>query len=369
MPLHIGLLNNESTENRYHHQKICTNVGFIITNDRHTLFQGLVTTNCTVYPMFYGMPFSTPIFIFIKKVIMKRTLTCILLTLSLNILVAQQFNQVVINQHGNEQLIGKTTRKGLEQPPFSEWFTKNYNDYMVNRDIISQLDDVMSDYSIKVFYGSWCGDSRREVPRFYKVLDALNVSESQLEIVTVDAGKDSYKQAPEGEEQGLNIHRVPTFIFYKDGMEVNRIVEFPVETIERDMQKIVSGSAYQPNYKAVSYLEDMIRSYAFETLQEMESDILSHISEIVNGCYEINTYAFVSLSAKQFDKALYLFQLNSKMFPYKEVVHSSLATAFVRMQQYDKAYQSAYRALTLQPGHQKALDIITLLDGRLKKDQ
>ena len=69
-------------------------------------------------------------------------------------------------------------------------------------------------------------------------IEAANFPQDQLEVIAVDNDRDSYKQSPTAEEKGLNIHRVPTFIFYKDGNEVNRIVESPVETFERDILAI-----------------------------------------------------------------------------------------------------------------------------------
>jgi len=75
--------------------------------------------------------------------------------------------------------------------------------------------------------GTWCGDSKREVPRFIKVLEAANFPVDNLKIVAVDRRKEQYKKSPTGEEWGLSIKRVPTFIFYKNGKESNRIIESP----------------------------------------------------------------------------------------------------------------------------------------------
>ena len=70
----------------------------------------------------------------------------------------------------------------------------------------------------------------------------------QLEIVALDRRKEFYKKSPTGEEQGLNIVKVPTLIFLKDGKEVNRIIERPIESLEEDIGAIVLQNTYVPNY-------------------------------------------------------------------------------------------------------------------------
>ena len=32
----------------------------------------------------------------------------------------------------------------------------------------------LKDVSVLCFMGTWCGDSRRETPRFYKIMEAAN---------------------------------------------------------------------------------------------------------------------------------------------------------------------------------------------------
>jgi thiol-disulfide isomerase/thioredoxin len=92
--------------------------------------------------------------------------------------------------------------------------------------------------------GTWCGDSRRETPRFYKVLEQTDFDLNNFELITVN--KD--KKTPDNLQEGLNIIRVPTFIFYKQGKEVGRYVEFPRETLEKDILKIVTGQPYKHSY-------------------------------------------------------------------------------------------------------------------------
>jgi hypothetical protein len=46
----------------------------------------------------------------------------------------------------------------------------------------------------------------------------------------------------------LNIFKVPTFIFYKDGKEIGRYVEYARVSLEKDILKIVSGLPYKHSY-------------------------------------------------------------------------------------------------------------------------
>ena len=56
------------------------------------------------------------------------------------------------------------------------------------------------------------------------------------------------KTTPQDYEAGLDITNIPTFIFFKDGVELGRIVEFAVEDLESDMIKVLSGQPYKHAY-------------------------------------------------------------------------------------------------------------------------
>ena len=93
--------------------------------------------------------------------------------------------------------------------------------------------------------GTWCEDSQNQVPRFYKILQQLDFNLKKVQLITVDRSK----KTPENLEAGLNITNVPTFIFYKNSTEIQRIVESPVETLENDMLKILSNQEYRHTYQ------------------------------------------------------------------------------------------------------------------------
>ena len=141
-------------------------------------------------------------------------------------------------------LVGKANREGLTQEPFNTWFSKNLDSYDVHEETVRAIEPLLKDVQIKAFMGTWCGDSKRETPRFYKILDQAGFDYDNLSLITVTRQKNT----PEKYEEGLNITNVPTFIFYKDGKEINRIVEFPVESLEKDMLAILSGKEYKHSY-------------------------------------------------------------------------------------------------------------------------
>ncbi|WP_394747917.1 thioredoxin family protein [Spongiimicrobium salis] len=164
---------------------------------------------------------------------------------------AQQINTKMKDAQGRTKLLGKINKKGLQQDPFAPWFAANYTGYTVDSAAIMPLKTKLKKMEILAFMGTWCGDSKREVPRFYKILEVLNFPQNKLNMVAVDYMKPNYKKSPGGEEKGWQIIKVPTFIFLKNGKEVNRIVESPIESLEKDMAAIINGARYTPKYASL----------------------------------------------------------------------------------------------------------------------
>lgn len=295
-----------------------------------------------------------------------KQLTTIILFLISHLLFSQQINNTIKNGKGNLMLLGKTNKKAFDKGDFS-WFKKNYNEYLTNDKVITRLQDSLASYSIKVFYGSWCGDSKLELPRFYKIIDQAKFNKKQLEVIAVDRKSEAYKQAPNREEKGLNIHRVPTFIFYKNGIEVNRIVEHPKETIERDILLIVNNKRYRPNYRAVSYIDKLFTTKPKDSIQLIKNKLASFLPQIAKGAKELNTYGFVNLRAKDFEKAKFAFELNAKMYPNHYVPYSSLGEYYFEQKQYHKALENYYKSLSFYPKNENVKEMITKTEEFIKK--
>lgn len=289
---------------------------------------------------------------------MKRTAILLITILNLHFGFSQTLNHIELDQKGNEVLLGEINKLGLTQNSFNSWFSKNHEDYLVNKAVVKKLKDALKQYEIKVFLGTWCGDSKKEVPRFYKVLETAKFPESQLQVIAVNRTKEAYKQSPNHEEKGMNIHRVPTFIFYKDGKEVNRIVEHPKETFERDLLSIVTDNKYRSNYLIANYMDYLLQNKSLDSLKIDQPNLVSRFSEFVKGSRELNTYGYSLLRSNQIEKALYIFEFNSKIFPYRSNVYDSLGEAQLEAGNSNEALKNYYKVLSLKPEDKNALEMI-----------
>ncbi|WP_055447068.1 thioredoxin domain-containing protein [Lacinutrix mariniflava] len=290
---------------------------------------------------------------------MTRTvIITVILSLCLSFGFSQSLNKRVKYGDNKDMLLGEIDKNGLQSAPFNTWFNKNHDDYIVNKNLVKTFKKDLKNYTIKAFLGTWCGDSKKEVPRFYKVLEAANFPMNQLETFALDKSDDAYKQGPNGEEKGLNIHRVPTFIFYKNGKEVNRIVEHAKETFEHDILSIVNTDHYRQNYIAVDYLHSLLEDKSLDSLKAIKTDLTKKLGRFVKSSGELNTFGYVLLRSKQIEKALYVFDLNTKLYAYKLGVYDSLAEAFFVAENYNEALKNYYKVLSIMPNDKNALEMV-----------
>jgi len=69
----------------------------------------------------------------------------------------------------------------LKHPSFEE----SFNQYEVRE----SAEEIPADVSVLIFFGTWCHDSQREVPRMLKILEAVGLPEAHIKMVTLDFSK------------------------------------------------------------------------------------------------------------------------------------------------------------------------------------
>ncbi len=147
-------------------------------------------------------------------------------------------NKTIYNERTKKDiLLGECNRKAFTGTPFNKWFIPKYEAYNPDDSVIQKLkvSENLQNTDIFIVMGTWCGDSRRELPRFYKIIDELGFPDSKVTIVAVDTKKESGNKMLDN----IEFTRIPTFIFYRDKKEIGRIVESTVKTLEEEISDII----------------------------------------------------------------------------------------------------------------------------------
>ncbi len=151
---------------------------------------------------------------------------------------AQELNKKKQDPFRNKEImINNCTRESVcIFPEFKTMYDTMYESYAPDAAVLSSLKPLMEGVKITIVMGTWCGDSKLQVPHFYKITDQLGIAAEDMTLICVDGEK----KAEHGLIDGMNIERVPTFIFSKDGKEIGRIVESPRDTLEKDALDLFS---------------------------------------------------------------------------------------------------------------------------------
>jgi hypothetical protein len=168
------------------------------------------------------------------------TVSIILIAFHLSIIdcFAQEIklNQKVFDAESNHDImIGYCTLAGMSGSSFDSAYKEGYAAYNPDKEIISQYNSLLNGITLVIVMGTWCSDSREQVPRFMKILDVTGHVFPDPVIICVDRDK----KAGDVSLAGMDILKVPTFIVYYEGREIGRIIETPKTTMEKDFLDIL----------------------------------------------------------------------------------------------------------------------------------
>jgi len=152
-----------------------------------------------------------------------------------SIVIGQESKLIYDEKSGKNVLVGISTRADYQNSDFSTWFNYEYTTYGIDSDVLSDYKKNYDNINIKIVLGTWCSDSRREVPRFIKVLDFISFPKDKISYLNVDREKKDLSNKVDD----LEIDFVPTIIIYENGNEIGRIIEAPELTLEKDLLKIL----------------------------------------------------------------------------------------------------------------------------------
>ena len=224
------------------------------------------------------------------------------------------------------KLLGRCTAEQLGEEAFAGWFDKGYTGYVPNPHVMAGLQAVdTAGVEFTVFFGTWCPDSQREVPRLLKLLDELEFPDADLTLVAVDDVAEAAKRSPTGEEKGMEIYRVPTIVVSRDDQEVARIVEHPVVSLERDLLAILSGELYEPNYTSYPTVRRWLREGLLSDENVSPRGLAAQVRREIRSEGELAAAGRVLLSRGDAREAIALYRVNCALYPESSRAFARLA--------------------------------------------
>ncbi len=151
----------------------------------------------------------------------------------------QKLTSKKVSKDGREMLYGQISRQQLYFD-YPAWDSLQQA-YKPDPAVVKKLKGIKGKYTVKIFLATWCPDSRREVPHFFKILQAANLTKRvNVAMWAVDRKLKLDNDLP----LKFHIERVPTFIFFNGQKEIGRIIESPEALLlEEDIWTILNGAA------------------------------------------------------------------------------------------------------------------------------
>ena len=138
--------------------------------------------------------------------------------------------------HGQQDLRGKITIDKLYTA--FPVFRTGADAYRPEPDAVQELSRINLDTKIVAFLGTWCLDSRSEIPALLKTLTLSRNRHIFLELIAVDRGIDDGT----GDVDRLKVFSVPTIIVFRNNREIGRIRGLARESMESDILHILVSS-------------------------------------------------------------------------------------------------------------------------------
>jgi hypothetical protein len=144
-------------------------------------------------------------------------------------------------------LFGRVTREDIAEN--IEGWDAEYGTYRPDSTVVTALRERLRGVRVVCVFGTWCSDSKREVPRLWKVLDEAEYPVSRVEMFAVGSSRFTKEMGvPEtvlewstDVKSWYDVAAVATIIVSRGGKELGRIVEAPGTSIEADLLRFIEG--------------------------------------------------------------------------------------------------------------------------------
>ena len=173
---------------------------------------------------------------------MKQVIITALVILSVQMASAQ--TEVILEANGTKIVKGFLTKQELATDSSFMWFAENQKGYTPNQNALQLLRANKDSVNIVAFGGTWCGDTKYILPKFFVLADAAGLSPDRITLIGVDRSKKTIQHLSEA----FGITNVPTLIVMKNGKEVGRVVEYGhTGLFDKDLAEILGKKQNESN--------------------------------------------------------------------------------------------------------------------------
>ncbi|MFT5755964.1 MAG: thioredoxin 1 [Alteromonadaceae bacterium] len=150
------------------------------------------------------------------------------------ILMINLFLSIILGACASETqvMVGKVSQEQLMK---DEHFVLSSAENILSVEKIQQIKRWPAGLHIDIYFGAWCHDSQREVPKMLHILNENKDISTQL--IALDYNKSD----PQGLAASMGIKYTPTFIVSLGNKELGRIIERPIQDLVTDITEMVAG--------------------------------------------------------------------------------------------------------------------------------
>jgi hypothetical protein len=264
---------------------------------------------------------------------------------------------------GGPMWLGTVEPHHLMQAPFDEWYESGYESYVPNADTVAALSTLLDGVEVEVYFGTWCDDSKQEVPRLIRVLDDAGFSHDRLELIALSDHPGDFKFSPGGKERERLIHRTPTIVMLRDGREIARIVQFPITTLEEDMLAIATEEPYVPRFGAEARLHEIVSSGGAEALEGRTSELADELGSLGDADSLWHYAQYDLLFNGKPGEAESVLNIFLRLYPESAIGYFLRAEAYRDLGDAEKALTDVRRSLEYDPDHRGAKALEKELSG------
>jgi len=131
----------------------------------------------------------------------------------------------------HDLMVGKVTTSELFISNTS--FSHAFDRLEASAEEIQIIEAWPDNLTVDVYFGTWCHDSQREVPKLLKLL-SYN-PKIRINLIALDYQKSD----PLGDASSRGVKYTPTIIVMQDNIELGRIVERPKNSLILDFQALL----------------------------------------------------------------------------------------------------------------------------------